>query len=192
MDEQILTSAKAAQRSATAITDAVAQVMSESDDLARAAAFEEAQETILALIAAVIAADGATTYHEFIFASLITKDLRDPMRCRAYLTDCAARWTTISQTTPRFLTEVIRYDEKNSSSLCREILEELKNLVHYTAAVDGEISHLEMRVAEGLIARADACFRQARWSVKWEEHSLPAFPISASLKREEFGNREIV
>lgn len=192
MDDQIEVLADAAKSRAAEIVALVEHVMAGADESMRTAAIEEAQDVILSLVAAVIAADGATTHQEFIYAALVTKDSRDPLRCRVYLDDYAARWKEIAEQPPSFLLAAIDYDVRNATKICPMILEKLRIVVQHTAAVDGELTDSETSVGDDLLRRVDALFRQARWSVKWDENSLPFIHISRTIARDDFHNREIV
>ncbi len=192
MEEQTEILAEKAKSAASRTIFLVDQVMAGTDELARAAAIDEAQEVILALVAAVIAADGATTHQEFTFSALLTKNLRDPLRCRAYLDDYAERWKMIAERTPGFLLAAINYDVRNRTKVCSAILTNLRTLVQYAAVVDGEPADSEVRVAADLLNRVNTLFRQARWSVKWDEDSLPPIHSSRTIARDDFPDREIV
>jgi len=192
MDDQIEVLADAAKSRAADIVALVEHVMADTDESMRTAAIEEAQDVILSLVAAVIAADGATTHQEFIFAALVTKNLRDPMRCRAYLDIHAARWKQIAEQPPSFLLAAIDYDVRNTTNICPAILQKLRTIVQHTATVDGELADSETSVGDDLLGRIDALFRKARWSVKWDENSLPSIDISRTIARDDFPNREII
>ena len=192
MEEKIGVLANAARGHASRAVALVAHVMGDSRESRGGKAFEEVQETILALVAAVIAGDGVTTYQEFVFANLIAKDLNDPLRCRAFLNDYAERWKTIAEKTPGFVNAVVAHDVRYKTTICRELISELKEVVRCTAIVDGEDAESERKVAAGFIARADALFSAARWTVKWDEDGQPAIPLSSTINRGEFRDREIV
>lgn len=192
MDDRVAHLAEAAKRASSNIVRLVATATANADESIKRATFEEVQETLLALIAALIAADRVTTNHEFVFASLVAKDLRDPLRCRAYLNEYADRWRAIAEKTPRFLTAVVDYDASNKTALSRNLIGELRNVINSVAHVDGECADAEAKAAEGLIARADALFRQARWTVSWGESPYPTVVPSTAMNRDEFRNREII
>lgn len=185
MTRQVAELAEQAKGAASNIVRLVAHAMGESDEPTRAAAFDEEQEMILALIAAVIGADGFATHHEFVFASLMGKNLDDPGCCRAYLEEYAARWNKIAATTPSFVSAVLEYDARNRTNLTRRVVRELRTIVCCAAVVDGEDAACESQIAAEYLDRMDALFRRACWTVRWDEDSLPGIPLESTIGRDE-------
>lgn len=191
-DDHIAAFAHKAKLAATNVVRLVDHALADSDDATRAAAVTEVEEVMLALIAGVISADSFTTYQEFVFAGLVTKELRDPLRCRAFLDDYAARWAKISLQNPTFLAGVLAYDAKNNTKLTRRIISELKAIALSAAGVDGEDVGMETKPTEAYFERMDAVFRRARWTVKWDEDPLPSFPADSVIQRDEFRPRQVI
>lgn len=185
------TLAEAAKEAATQVVHLIGCVMSKSPEVERNAAFDEAQDTILTLIAAVLAADGLTKDRELAFAKLITRGLENADKCRSYIEEYALRWPQIADRTPRYFAAIVKYDVDNKSTISREVIRELHNVMECAAAADGEICTRETGIVGSHLERADALFRQARWTVNWEDSTLPSIPLDSTVRRDEFGSREV-
>ena len=128
----------------------------------------EAQETVLALVAGIILADGQYDEGEREFIRLLV-DLSDkPGGELAYVSDYAEKWKTASMQVPEFYCAAVRRDAREGTDIARTMRCRIQLIGNYTSISDDKFVASEREMVKQYIALledfAEAWSKQAQAS----------------------------
>jgi tellurite resistance protein len=117
----------------------LAELAAEGDSSVESQALrEEAQSTVLMLIAAVMLADGQYDEGEQEFIRLLV-DSRDKAGGEvSYLNDYAARWTRASMEVPGFYCAAVRRDSRDGTDIAWKMRCRIQIIGNYASIADGK------------------------------------------------------
>jgi hypothetical protein len=113
---------------------------------------DEAQRTVLMLIAAIILADGNYNSTQKSFLSLLVNCDDLPGGEARYLNEYATKWEEASKRTPDFFAVALSYDLNRSTGITRGILRQIQIIGNNACASDGNISSAESKLVLEYIA----------------------------------------
>jgi hypothetical protein len=113
---------------------------------------EEAQKTVLMLIAAIVLSDQKYKPGEQAFLRLLV-DLRDKpggeIRC---LNEYAAEWGEASMKVPHFFEVAVRHDTRHETDIARAMLREIQLIGNNACISDGSFESVEHETVKGYLA----------------------------------------
>ena len=107
---------------------------------------EEAQSTVLMLIAAIMLADGQYDEGEQAFIRLLVDSQDKPGGEISYLTDYAARWTKASMEVPGFFCAAVRRDAREGTDIAWKMRCRIQLIGNYASIADGKFIASEREI----------------------------------------------
>ena len=138
---------------ATVVKDAVANIIeyveaasaslpgSDVDEFRR-----EVNETVLAFIAHLIAADGVYDPRERAFLKLLVDFSQEPNAELDYLRRYTERWRKLEQHVPEFFRAAVESDVKNKTETARGIMQEIQIIGNNCSVTDHHFADVEKKV----------------------------------------------
>lgn len=171
----------------------LAEVAAEGDSSVESQALrEEAQSTVLMLIAAVMLADGQYDEGEQEFVRLLV-DSRDKAGGEiSYLNDYAARWTKASMEVPGFYCAAVRRDARDRTDIAWKMRCRIQIIGNYVSISDGKFAASERETVRRYVAfledYADAWGEQMQMENR--DHAPCGSEEAASLGASSVGSDE--
>jgi uncharacterized tellurite resistance protein B-like protein len=136
---------------------------------------QEAQKTILMMIAAIIVANrGNTSTNSTFLSSLI--DCRDlPGGEVRYLNEYAARWNEAANQIPHFFEAAVQYDSVHKTGIARSMLQHVQLIGNNACASDGKIAGAEHGIVQDYIIRLEQFLESGKSTANSEQ--IAAEPI---------------
>ena len=113
---------------------------------------DEAQETVLMLIAAIVLADNKYDAGEKAFVGLLVDWSQKPGGEAHYLNEYAARWKTTSLQVPHFIQTGADHDLLNSTEITKQMMSEIQLIGNNTCVSDGHFDASEHTLLQNYIA----------------------------------------
>lgn len=132
---------------------------------------EEAQQTILALVAAILSADGVIASQEEDFVGLLIQ-LPDTDQTHSYISEYTEKWVSASRALPKFIECALLFDEANKSRNALSIIEQFECLAKATSACDDSSSPAEIEVSQRFINLLNEHWRKRLWTVRWDDEPI--------------------
>jgi uncharacterized tellurite resistance protein B-like protein len=171
------------------LTNAATPNTAEADRKAHA---DEVQESVMALMAAVVIADGMIHTGEQEFLRHLSKSLETEEQCRQFVTSYAESWKEVSRSAPKYFDAVIQHDRETGTRYSLEIIDQLRLIVQNTGLSDGHYADSDFEAASAHLALLDSVVRKATWVVNWDEQTAPPkINFANSLRRDQFSKREV-
>lgn len=122
------------------------QSAQEVDDLR-----EEAQKTVLMLIAAIVLADNKYDAGEQAFVNLLVDWSKKSGGDARYLNEYAERWKAASMQVPRFFQAGADHDTRHHTDLARAMMREMQMIGNNTCVSDGHFDAFEHEMVRNYI-----------------------------------------
>lgn len=171
MSHNIDAVAQAVKAAATNVFGIIQHTAADRTTEERAQLEEEAQQTILALVAAILSADGMIAPEEEDFVRLLIKPSGTD-RAHDYISQYAEKWLETSSVLPRFIEGALRFDEVQKTGNALSIIWQFESLAKATSACDGNSSPEELQIAQRFIDLLNKHWRKRIWRVGWDGEPL--------------------
>jgi len=153
-DDQNLT-AQVVREAINNLLELVDQAASDKQTGEVTALREEAQKTMLALIAAIVASDGKYEAGEKAFLNALVSVKGLPGGELEYLRDYAELWGTMGTQVPRFFHTAVEHDAVHKTDIARAMTFEIQLVGTNTCAADGKIRVAEHEVIQNYLTLLD-------------------------------------
>lgn len=115
---------------------------------------EEANETVLALIAAIVVSDQKYEAGEQAFFSVLANSQGNPREVQI-LREYAERWRTMGRQVPRFFKNALAYDASNKTGTAPSMMREIQLAGNNACISDGQFADVEHEVVRDYLALLD-------------------------------------
>ena len=123
-----------------------------SSEAERLSLRDEAEQTILRFIAAIVLADGEYRDDEKVFVSLMVNWKTKAGGEARYLNEYAAKWAETSMQIPQFFRSAVDYDCSHETCIAQALLREIQPIGNNVCACDARCGPLERGVVRDYIA----------------------------------------
>ncbi len=113
---------------------------------------EDAQKTVLRLIAAVMLADGSYDPGEREFIRLLVNWKDKPGGEMRYLNEYASEWAVKAREVPRFFKAAARRDANDGSDIAKTMLRRIQLIGNYASISDGKFEPSERQTVRDYVA----------------------------------------
>jgi uncharacterized tellurite resistance protein B-like protein len=163
-----------------------------TNEAERQAHREDLRQLIVALVSAVILADGVIHPGEYKFVRCLVRDVESDEQCASIVRFGAEAWERLRDVTPQYFQALVEYDRAHQTRLSRRVLDELVTIVQCTGLSDGDYDDADFQVASMHLARLEAVFKKAIWVVQWDyANEVQRVPLDRSYRRDQFGSKEV-
>ncbi len=117
---------------------------------------DEAQKTVLMMIAGIVMADEKYADGEKAFISLLVDWSSKPGGEMRYLEEYAKAWEAASLQVPRFFELAAEYDKRHGTDLARGMIREIQLIGNTTSMSDGEYEAMEQELVHRYVVFLEA------------------------------------
>ncbi|MCU0784618.1 MAG: hypothetical protein MUF81_11370, partial [Verrucomicrobia bacterium] len=142
---------RAVQESVMNLLELVEQAARGQDAQEVEALCEEAQQTVLKMIAAIVLADKKYAAGEQAFLNVLVDWSKKPGGELRYLNEYAEGWKVASMQVPRFFQAAADHDTRQHTELARGIMREMQLIGNNTCVSDGHFESSEHEVVRNYI-----------------------------------------